>query len=66
MKVIRAALDNPYAVIVLAITIIVVGITVLARIPVDILPMFNKPAVQVVTFYPGMPAEIVETDITTR
>ncbi|MDA2919082.1 efflux RND transporter permease subunit [Desulfobacterota bacterium AH_259_B03_O07] len=66
MRLIRGALENPYAVIVLAITIIVVGITVLTRIPVDILPMFNTPAVQVVTFYPGMPAEIVEKDITTR
>lgn len=62
----RGALANPYAVVVLAISILVVGLTVLTRIPVDILPIFKTPAVQIVTFYPGMPAEIVEKDITTR
>jgi multidrug efflux pump subunit AcrB len=34
--------------------------------PVDMLPQFQTPAVQVVTFYPGMPAEVMEKDITTR
>src|SRR5439155_1254980 len=32
----------------------------------DILPTFKTPAVQIVTFYPGMPAEVMEKDITTR
>ncbi len=66
MRLVRGALGNPYAVIVMALAIIVIGITVLARIPVDILPIFKTPAVQIVTFYPGMPAEIMEKDITTR
>lgn len=63
---IRSALANPYAVVVLALLILVIGLTVLSRIPIDILPIFKTPAVQIVTFYPGMPAEIVEKDITTR
>jgi CzcA family heavy metal efflux pump len=63
---IRSALANPYAVAVLALLILVIGLTVLSRIPIDILPIFKTPAVQIVTFYPGMPAEIVEQDITTR
>lgn len=63
---IRGALANPYAVVVLALIILVIGLTVLSRIPIDILPIFKAPAVQIVTFYPGMPAEIVEKDITTR
>lgn len=66
MRLVRVALGNPYAMIVMALAIIVIGITVLARIPVDILPIFKTPAVQIVTFYPGMPAEIMEKDITTR
>src|SRR3990172_3202477 len=66
MRLVRGALGNPYAVIVMALAIIVIGITVLTRIPVDILPIFKTPAVQIVTFYPGMPAEIMERDITTR
>ena len=35
-------------------------------IPVDILPVFKSPAVQVLTFYGGMPAEGMEKDITSR
>lgn len=35
-------------------------------IPVDILPAFKTPAVQVLTLYSGMPTEIMERDITSR
>ncbi|MBI1940489.1 MAG: efflux RND transporter permease subunit [Acidobacteria bacterium] len=63
---VRLALRNPYLVIVAALAIVLVGGTVLTRIPVDILPIFKTPAVQILTFYPGMPAEIVEKDITNR
>jgi CzcA family heavy metal efflux pump len=63
---IKAALKNPYAVIVLALAILVIGVTSITRLPTDILPIFRTPAVQVLTFYPGMPAEIMEKDITTR
>src|SRR5258707_8259207 len=35
-------------------------------IPVDILPVFKSPAVQVLTFSGGMPAEGMEKDITSR
>jgi CzcA family heavy metal efflux pump len=34
--------------------------------PVDILPQFKKSAMQILTLYPGMPAEVVEKDITSR
>src|SRR5881275_266590 len=63
---VKAALKNPYAVIVLALTIIVIGLTAILKLPTDILPTFKTPAVQIVTFYPGMPAEVMEKDITTR
>ena len=36
------------------------------RMPVDILPQFKKSAMQILTLYPGMPAEVVEKDITSR
>ena len=35
-------------------------------IPIDILPVFKSPAVQVLTFYGGMPATSIENDITNR
>ncbi len=60
------ALRNPYLVIVVALAVLLVGATALTRIPADILPIFKTPAVQILTFYPGMPAEIVERDITNR
>src|SRR5213083_647509 len=63
---VKAALKNPHAVAVLALAILVIGLTALLRLPTDILPTFKTPAVQIVTFYPGMPAEIMEKDLTTR
>jgi len=56
----RLALRNPYAVIVGALAVIVLGITSFQRIPADLLPIFKTPAVQIVTFYPGMPPEVME------
>ncbi|MBI2901871.1 MAG: efflux RND transporter permease subunit [Planctomycetes bacterium] len=66
MFLVRLALRNPYIVLVLGMAILVLGATVIDRIPVDLLPQFRTPAVQIVTFYPGMPAETVERDISTR
>src|ERR1051325_11516229 len=69
---IQASLSNPYAVVVVTLTMAILGtVTVfgfggITPIPVDILPVFKSPAVQVLTFYGGMPAEDVENDITNR
>jgi multidrug efflux pump subunit AcrB len=61
---IRASLNNPHAVIVMSLAIAVLGALSLMRIPIDILPVFKSPAVQVLTFYGGMPARAMEKDIT--
>jgi len=63
---IHASLKNPYAVTVMALTLIVLGALSVLGTPVDILPVFKSPAVQVLTFYGGMPAEGIEKDITNR
>src|SRR5256885_10424511 len=63
---VKAALKNPHAVIVLALAILVIGVTAISKLSTDILPTFKTPAVQIVTFYPGMPAEVMEKDIMTR
>ncbi len=63
---IRASLGNPHAVVVFSLTIIVLGVLAVLRIPVDILPVFTSPAVQVLTFYGGMPPNEMEKDITNR
>jgi multidrug efflux pump subunit AcrB len=66
MKATEIGLKNPYLVIVLVLAVIVVGVTSLLRIPADLLPEFKTPAVQIVTFYPGMPPEVMERDIMSR
>src|SRR5438552_13078486 len=66
MWIVKAALKNPFAVVVLAAMILVVGTVALVRIPKDILPVFKAPAVQVMTYYQGMPTSSVEKTITNR
>ena len=48
----------------MSLAIAVLGALSLVRIPIDILPVFKSPAVQVLTFYGGMPARGMEKDIT--
>ena len=63
---IRASLRNPIGVTVSVLSIALLGGLALAAIPVDILPVFRSPAVQVLTFYGGMPAVNIEKNITSR
>ena len=63
---IRFSLRNPIAVTVSMLTLLILGTLSFRLIPIDILPVFNSPAVQVLTFYGGMPAISVEKDITNR
>jgi multidrug efflux pump subunit AcrB len=63
---IRFSLRNWHAVIVFVLTLVVVGGLTLFLIPFDILPVYKKPAVQVLTFYSGMPPDSVAHDITNR
>lgn len=66
MGLVRLAVGNVYGVIVLALFIAVLGAVALVSIPVDILPQFKTPAVQVMTFFNGMPARSIERTITDR
>ena len=71
------ALRNPHSVLVIVLAVLVLGVVILglgsvvglqaeSRMPTDILPQFDQAAVLVITFYPGMPAVIMEKDITSR
>jgi multidrug efflux pump subunit AcrB len=62
----KFSINNPYFIIVVCLIIGVVGISSLARMPVDMFPVMNIPVVVVATFYSGMPPEQIETDITSR
>jgi multidrug efflux pump subunit AcrB len=66
MWIVKAALKNPYAVVVFALMILVLGALAIWNIPVDILPVFKAPAVQVLTYFQGMPASSIEKTITNR
>lgn len=66
MSLARSTLKNPYLRIVIAIAVSIIGVVSIVRLPTDILPSFKTPAVQILTFYPGMPAEVMEQDITSR
>lgn len=66
MGLVRLALSNIYGVIVFALFIMVLGSVALVSIPVDILPAFKVPAVQVLTYYNGMPARSIERTLTDR
>jgi len=58
------AIRYPFFIIMLCLIIVVVGITTVARMPVDLFPNINIPVVVVATFYSGMPPEQIEANIT--
>ena len=60
------SLRNPYTIIVGALIVAILGVTAFTRMPVDVFPDLEIPAVVVATFYPGMPPLEIEADITTR
>ena len=58
------SIRNPYLIVVICLALVVIGITSLARMPVDLFPTINLPEVVVATFYTGMPPQDIEIDIT--
>jgi hydrophobic/amphiphilic exporter-1 (mainly G- bacteria), HAE1 family len=60
----RFAIRNPYFIIVVCLALLVIGVTSLARMPVDLFPPINLPEVVAATFYSGMPPQDIEIDIT--
>ncbi|HEY6347561.1 MAG TPA: efflux RND transporter permease subunit [Bryobacteraceae bacterium] len=60
----RFAIRHPYLIVVVCLILMLIGITSLARMPVDLFPPIRLPEAVVATFYSGMPPEDIETDIT--
>ena len=58
------AIRYPFFILMLCLAIIVVGVTTVARMPVDLFPPIDIPVVVVATFYGGMPPQQVEANIT--
>ena len=66
MGLIKASLKNPYMVASLVFIMLFLGTMSVVFIPKDILPVFKTPAVEILTYYQGMPASSVERTITNR
>jgi len=66
MWLVRLAISNPYLITAFVIMLSITGVLATGRIAVDILPVFDTPAVQVMTYYPGMSASAIEKTITNR
>jgi multidrug efflux pump subunit AcrB len=60
----KFALAYPYFIIMICLVVAVVGVTTVARMPVDLFPQIKIPVVVVATFYSGMPPQQIEADIT--
>src|ERR1700736_6110517 len=58
------AVRHPYLIVVICSFVCVLGLTSVARMPVDMFPPINIPVVLVATFYSGMPPQQIEADIT--
>jgi multidrug efflux pump subunit AcrB len=66
MWLIKASLKNPHFVATIVFMLLVLGLFSAVHIPVDILPVFKAPAVQVLTYFQGMPASSVEKTLSAR
>src|SRR5215469_15268891 len=58
------AIRHPFFILMLCMIVVVVGVTTVARMPVDLFPQIKIPVVVVATFYRGMPPQQIEGDIT--
>jgi multidrug efflux pump subunit AcrB len=57
---------NPHVVVVFCLIVGILGSLSLRMMPKDLLPSANMPAVQIISFYSGMPATDVAQDLTRR
>ena len=60
------AVKNPYFIVVGCLLIIIMGTLALFALPKDLLPSANMPAVQILSFYSGMPVDHVDKNLTSR
>lgn len=63
---IRASLNNPYAVVAISLIVVILGVVSYQNMVVDIFPEINLPVVAVATFYKGMGPSEIEGAITLR
>ena len=57
LAIVRIALSKPYTFVVMAMLIVIFGVTAALRTPIDIFPNIGIPVVAVVWTYDGLPAD---------
>ena len=62
----RFSIRNPYFIVACSLALLLLGTLTLVRMPVDMFPSLDLTVVGIATFYPGMPPEQVEKNITER
>lgn len=62
--IVAFSIKHPHFIIVACLISVVLGTLSLVLLPKDLLPSANMPAVQILSFYPGMPVDHVEQDMT--
>jgi len=65
-SLVSTAIDNPHLIVVACLIILILGTLAIYKLPKDLLPSANLPAVQVISFYAGMPVKDVEESLTAR
>ena len=65
-SIVKFAIHNPHFIVVGCLVTAILGVLSLVSLPKDLLPAANLPAVQILSFYSGMPVEHVEKNLTAR
>lgn len=65
-SLVTIAIHNLHLIVVGCLFIVILGSLAILKLPKDLLPTANLPAVQVISFYPGMPVRDVEQTLTAR
>src|SRR5712692_6451338 len=66
MWIVRLALRRPYTFIVLAMLIVLVGVSMVLRMPADMFPQINIPVVAAIWQFTGLPPTEMEGRITSQ
>ena len=65
MWIVRLALDRPYTFVVLAVLILLLGVSAVLTTPTDIFPKIDIPVVSIIWTYTGLPTTEMEKRVTT-
>lgn len=66
MKLPKISVNNPIAIIMIYVGIVVIGLIAFFTLPRDAMPEIDFPALTIVTAYPGASPETVENDVTSK